>query len=99
VAGPTCCWRSLSKQGLQWRVALKRGASLLALTATLFCVYDSLIEKCSTLSRLCAAAGVPCFSHLSVADITEWVSWKDTTPEVVSARHSTLSNLENGVRI
>jgi hypothetical protein len=29
--------------------------------------YDSLIEKCSTLSRLCAAAGVPCFSHLSLA--------------------------------
>jgi hypothetical protein len=41
------CWRgercggSLSKQ---------EGATLLALTATLFCIYDSLIEKCSTVS-------------------------------------------------
>jgi hypothetical protein len=28
--------------------------------ATLFCVYDSLIEKCSTLSRPSASSGVGC---------------------------------------
>jgi hypothetical protein len=62
------CWRgercggSLSKQ---------EGATLLALTATLFCYYDSLIEKCSTLSAVRALARVDtALSHLSLAG--EW---------------------------
>jgi hypothetical protein len=51
-------WRSLSKQGVlhSWRPA-----------ATLFYYYDSLIEKCSTLSRLCFSTGVECLFTLRVS--------------------------------
>jgi hypothetical protein len=72
-------WRSLSKQGLLWSGercggAMWRGrtATLLACQAgSLFCIYDSLIEKCSTLSRPSVSSGVTCFSHLSVAPVTD----------------------------
>jgi hypothetical protein len=55
---------SLSQQGPVWRGALGgkvSTATLLACQAgSLFYVYDSLIEKCSTLSRLCFSTGVEC---------------------------------------
>jgi hypothetical protein len=57
------------KHGVVWRsrvagedtLLVSKSATLLAFTATLFYYYDSLIEKCSTLSRLCAAQGWSAF--------------------------------------
>jgi hypothetical protein len=52
---------------------VSKSATLLAFTATLFYYYDSLIEKCSTLSRLCAAQGWSAF-YSSKSEANEWNS-------------------------
>jgi hypothetical protein len=62
------CGGSLSKQG----VLQLHGPPL-----HFSIYYDSLIEKCSTLSRPSVSSGVPCFSHLSLA--CEWSERGDRT--------------------
>jgi hypothetical protein len=66
-------WRSLSQQGLR----CGGDSHCFSLGATLFCVYDSLIEKCSTVSGSERQRGsAQAFYSLSLA--SEWNEGVDT---------------------